>query len=144
MCTMWTLQQFINWRYLDRGGSKPAKVPFDPATGRDINHLDPANWRMFDECRATGHPVGFVLTKDDPYFLIDIDNCYDPATKQWSEIATKFCDAFAGAFIEVSVSGRGLHIIGTCEQAAVSDRRNRIDSIGVEFYYKDRFVALRT
>ena len=134
------MKQYINWTPVNRGGAKPAKVPFDPQRGEEIDPHDSANWKTFEECTATGYPVGFVLTENDPYFLLDLDDCFDAASGQWNEMAQRYAAEFAGAAIEVSTSGNGLHIMGTCDMLLTSDRRNKIGP--VEFYTRKRFVAL--
>lgn len=58
---------------------------------------------------ATG--VCFYIRADDPYFMIDIDDCLIDG--QWSPFALDLCKRFAGAHIEVSDGGKGLHIFGT-------------------------------
>jgi primase-polymerase (primpol)-like protein len=94
----------------------------------------------YEAAMATGEEIGFVLTMDDPYFCIDIDNCYDPVTRQWSPKATQMFNAFKGAYMELSFSGTGLHIMGKCDKQRVLDRATRAD--GIEFYIDKRFIAL--
>jgi len=116
------------------------KRPVSP-TGVPINPHDPTNWMTEDAARATGLPVGFVLTENDPYFLLDIDKQRDPVTGEWSQLATDLCATFQGAGVEVSQSGNGLHVIGTCDQATMTDRRNKWDGC-LEFYTQGRYIAL--
>lgn len=136
---MFHLPQFINWRLEDRGAKKPAKVPFDPLTGERIDHLDNKWWRTYQEAAATGHPVGFVLTANDPYFLLDIDGGYDPV-HGWNQESQDAARIFSGAGIEVSQSGTGLHIVG-CFYGDASLLRNRWRGAH-EFYTHGRFMAL--
>lgn len=81
--------------------------------------------------------VGFVFTQADPFFFLDIDNC--AVNGQWSETARALCGYFAGAAIEVSQSGRGLHVIGTGKPPPHACRN---EAYGLEFYSDGRFVAL--
>ena len=134
--------QYINWRAVPRTDGGVDKVPFDPSTGRNIDPLDPKNWKDEATARSTGHPVGFVFTMDDPYFLIDLDKQRDPVTGAWTDAAKQVAAMFSGAMMEVSQSGTGMHIIGSCDQGAIESAglRNRWDG-AFEFYHKDRFVA---
>jgi hypothetical protein len=133
------LPQFINWRLEQRGDKKPAKVPFDPQTGERIDHLDSKWWMTYQEAAATCHPVGFVLTANDPYFLLDIDGGYDPV-HGWNQESQDAARIFSGAGIEVSQSGTGLHIVG-CFYGDASLLRNRWRGTH-EFYTHGRFMAL--
>lgn len=104
------LPQWINWREEPRPGqTKPAKVPC--AGPARIDPHDRSHWLPFEITQAldAGH-VGFVLTEDDPYFCIDLDHAWDG--DQWSPLAQEICARFAGAYVEVSHSGDGLHIMG--------------------------------
>lgn len=122
------------------------KFPVNPATGEVWNAHDPAIW--LDVQTATslatwygpGHGVGFVFTGADPFAFIDIDNCATP-DGQWSELARHVVAAFPGAAVEVSQSGRGLHIF--C-MGTVPEHGCRNDRFGLEFYHRDRFVYLGT
>jgi hypothetical protein len=129
--------QYINW-------TPGSKVPCGP-TGAAIDPHDPANWMSYDAAVATGLPVGFVLTESDPYFLLDLDKQRDPITGVWSDVATDLCARFFPAGQEVSQSGNGIHIIGTCDQTALADRRRKWkaeDGTAYEFYTSGRYVAL--
>ncbi|MCD2183504.1 phage/plasmid primase, P4 family [Rhizobium sp. GN54] len=138
-------RQWINWHSVPQLGAKPRKVPTDARTGNPIDHLKPANWLTHDEAAATGLPVGFVLTADDPYFVIDVDGVRDPVTGAWDQRALELLAMFPGAFAEVSVSGNGIHIWGRC--GAIGPRRKKFElnnGLKIEFYTSGRFIALGT
>lgn len=82
--------------------------------------------------------VGFFFTQNDPYVFIDIDNCLQQ-DGQWSELARNLIHATPNAYVEVSQSGRGLHIIAT---AALPPHSCKNTAYGLELYDRDRFVAL--
>lgn len=146
--TIFDLRQFVNWHYVDDGSPKPRKIPFNPQTGKSIDPHHELNWRMYDECIATGQPVGFVLTASDPYYLFDIDDALD-ASGQWVPEAITLYNQFrsAGAAAEVSISGKGMHLIGKCDQLLTANRKNKFGkelrgSNWLEFYTQKRFIAL--
>lgn len=119
--------------------TKLAKRPLDWRTGQVASAQDPANWLSYDEAVSTGHPVGFVFTNADPFWFVDIDQCRQGDV--WSPLATELCGLLAGAAIEVSVSGQGLHIFGT---GAVPAHSSRNDALHLEFYTEGRFAAIGT
>lgn len=125
---------------------KTDKLPIDyrtgnmPAKGSGASSI----WTSFQSATeavqkyGVGYGVGYSFAESDPYFFLDIDNCLD-ATGDWSPLAKHLLAAFPGAYVEVSQSGRGLHIMGTgtppphaCKNAL----------LGLELYHTDRFVAL--
>jgi len=133
-------KQFICWTLVDKGGKKPDKVPTDPLTGQYIDPHDPTVWIDSQTARqyaAMGYGVGFVFTKEDPFFFLDIDECL--VNGQWSNIATHMCTVFAGCYVEVSHSGDGLHIFGSGTYADHGCRNKPLD---MEFYTEGRFCAL--
>lgn len=139
----WNTRQFVVWRFEDRGpDKKPAKVTCD-ANGYRIDVTDRSQYMDYATAAALassrGWGVGFCLTADDPYFLLDIDGCRDAATGEWSPVALDAMQRFAGAALEISVSGTGLHIIGRVT-GDTSMLRNRWP--GYEFYSQERFIAL--
>jgi hypothetical protein len=142
-----SVSQFIVYRLTDsksRTGKKD-KLPIDARTGHTANAHDPAIWtnaqQAIHSARTLGaeYGVGFVFTENDPFFFIDLDNCLEPCGTKWSPLALSICNAFPGAAVEISSSGRGLHIIGS-GRAPVHTCRN--DALKLEFYTSGRFVAL--
>lgn len=127
-------------------GSRPGKLtklPCDWRTGAVANAHDDAvqtDWITAfaaAEQRGDGWGVGFVLTERDPFWFLDIDECLTPTG--WSELATSMCAALPGVAVEVSHSGRGLHLFGT---GVVPPHGCRNDQHHLEFYTSERFVFL--
>lgn len=124
---------------------KTDKFPVDFRSGRVANAHDAAIWTDHTTAIAAaaswGAPygVGFVFTEADPFWFLDLDNCLLPDGSDWSPLAKSLCGAFAGAAVEVSQSGRGLHIFGTGRPPAHGCKN---DALGLEFYHSGRFVAL--
>lgn len=147
--TIFALKQFICWQELPPipPSVKPRKVPHDPRTGRPCDHLDPSQWMTYPEAAATGWPVGFVFTANDPYTFFDLDECRDPSTGQWHPEALRLAALFPGAAMEVSVSGTGLHIVGQADMLALGPRKHKFGTetrpgMWLEFYTDRRFMAL--
>lgn len=140
---------FINWTEQPAipPATKPRKVPTDPRTGFAVDPHDPAQWMTWEQASATGLHVGMVLTDDDPYFLIDLDDCRDPVSGQWHPEALRIAAMFPGAAMEVSHNGTGLHIMGVCDPLALGPRKHKFGTEArpgnwCEFYHTKRFVAL--
>jgi hypothetical protein len=84
------------------------KLPLNPRTGQAADVTNPTTWGTFAEAVHTGYKhVGFVLSPNDPYTIIDLDQ---PLTDDQAKRHTKILDALA-SYTELSQSGNGLHII---------------------------------
>lgn len=143
-------EQFVAW-YAWPSALKPGKldkIPCHWATGVNCNAHDPAQWGSLYAVAALAHQwdrghgsgVGLVLTANDPFFFLDIDGALGP-DGQWSPRAVELCQRFAGAYVETSMSGRGLHIIGSLP-AAPPAHSTRNTAEHLELYTSGRFVAL--
>jgi len=141
--------QFVLYKSVPKRGNpdKLDKIPVDPRTLAAVDPINPGNHMGYAEAKAFAalyslpYGVGFVFTRDDPHWLLDIDDCYDPERGDWTDTAKSLCAALAGCAVEVSVSGRGLHIIGS-SALDLSDVGTRCGALGLEFYTHSRFVAL--
>lgn len=139
-------KQFILWTTADRSG-KLVKLPVDWRTAKVADAHDPGAWMdaatAVDTARAYGdnYGVGFVFTPNDPFFFVDLDKCLNADNATWSPVATDIMARLPGAAIEVSQSGRGLHIFGQYSGAA-PDHSCKNVPLGLELYTEGRFVAL--
>lgn len=129
---MYNLNHWVNWREEHRPGApKPAKVP---TCG---NPHDPTNWLPYALAAAIDPAhIGFVLTANDPYFCIDLDHAWDG--REWSALSSAVLSMFPGAYVEISYSGDGLHIIGRGALPPGYSTRG----VGVECYTDARFIAI--
>lgn len=76
---------------------------------------EPADWHSFEEAVEAAQDrdswgVGYVFTPDDDEYMIDVDGPYTDAgdARGWFPDISRFVDA--GAYMEWSPSGNGLHI----------------------------------
>lgn len=130
--------QWVCWR-LESANGKPTKVPYNPKTGARADHSDPATWT--DYCTAVSvasnggnySGIGFVLSENDPYFIIDLDDPEgNPAIiEKQLKVAQQF-----DTYSEISPSGKGLHIIG---RGAVHGGRKRHK---IEIYSSLRYFTM--
>lgn len=149
MAPMAAFRQFIVYK-LTPSTTRPGKTdkqPVDFRTGlvsRDIEaRTDAATACAAAAALGAGYGVGFEFTDQDPFWFLDIDSCLGP-DNTWSPRAMELCAQFAGALVEVSSSGRGLHIIGSGAAPAHRSKPRKDDHSGqgLEFYTEKRFVAL--
>lgn len=138
-------QQFIVYK-LSPDPHKPGKLKKQPAdwrTGivaRGTEFLTDAQTAISAvSSLGSDYGVGFEFQASDPFWFLDIDGCLLPDETAWSPLALQLVAAFPGAAVEVSTSGKGLHIIGS-GQAPHHGCRNK--AYGLEFYTEKRFVAL--
>jgi primase-polymerase (primpol)-like protein len=125
---------------------KTDKIPCDYRTGKTASAHDPAIWlnapTALQIVAAWGNDfgIGFVLTAECKLFCLDIDDCLQ-SNREWSPKALQVCKTFPGAAIEVSLSGRGLHIWGTYTgDMPLHASKNK--ALGIELYTEKRFIAL--
>lgn len=140
-------RQFIVYKLVPSATrhGKTDKLPIDWKTGAMPAKNSGASSIWTDATSAldavarfgSGYGVGFSFAESDPFFFLDVDNCLEP--DGWSPLARSLVAAFPGAAVEVSQSGRGLHIIGTGKPPPHACKNL---AYGLELYHADRFVAL--
>jgi putative DNA primase/helicase len=142
--------QWVCWRYEERDG-KMTKIPYTPETGALASTADLMTWRTFEgalqcledeeartELKLPAYDgVGFVFSSGDPYAGIDLDGCRDPETSEIEPWAQKVIDRVQAGYIEVSPSGRGVHIIVEGEVRGGGMRKGSI-----EMYSQRRFFTI--
>ena len=76
--------QWVCWKYVDRGpDKKPDKRPLNPRNLHNAGVHWSNTWSTFNHAYSvylahaeTGvNGIGFVLTSDDPFVAVDLDNC---------------------------------------------------------------------
>ena len=136
---------YVVYRLVAREGGKADKLPLSPDTLQPADAQSPTSWldRPAAEALAAalgdGYGVGIVITADSGLWALDLDNAWDGSA--WAPWVEPLVAAFPGAYVEVSVSGRGLHIMGSY----VGPRPlhgTRCSEIRGELYTGGRFIAL--
>jgi len=153
-------RQWVNWKGLwitaKDGKPKINKIPFDPKSNPiyKASTTDPATWGAFQQCLDTlpalekiwrkqygdqffSVGIGFVFSKNDPYFGIDLDHCFDPMTGELEAWASEIVDQFQ-TYSERSPSGAGLHLIGKGKLPGGRGRRRG----PVEVYDSGRYFTM--
>lgn len=119
---------------------KNRKIPCDE-DGRNIDHLQPDNWRDFKTIcsmhqkskKVSG--IGFVFEQGSGLCGIDIDDCY--SGENLTEDAQKIVDTIPG-YCEISPSGRGVKIFTRINPAIVLSK----NAGGFEIYTHKRFFTV--
>lgn len=132
-------KQWVNWKIIEG-----AKIPVDGTSGYKINAHNVDNYLTFNDAfnRTINNPgigVGFVITDNDPFFLLDIDHALQD-DGSWSPLAIELCSMFHGTYQEISISGEAIHIIGTTDTNIEHKCKNTVEKI--ELYTRKRFVAI--
>ena len=107
--------------------------------GRAASSTDPRTWAQFDDVKD-GPGDGYGIFMGQGLGVIDIDHCLTDSglIKPWGR------DVLRGikepvVFVEVSKSGRGLHVFIIAAEAP--GRCERMGDGAVERYTRDRFVV---
>jgi putative DNA primase/helicase len=141
--------QWVLWHYEERDG-KLTKVPYTPAGWR-ASATDLLDWTPCAEALAAyqrGHydGIGFVFSSADPFVGIDLDKCRNPETGEISEWAQKIISRVQEGYVEVSPSGRGVHVIveGTVRSGGMRKKvRVNEEVVGeIEMYSRERFFTI--
>jgi len=95
-------------------GGKPKKAPINPKTGNHAKSNNLKTWSLFEKAieftlKEKLNGIGFVFTKNDPFFGIDIDNCVFRGVDNNKAIEAMH---YLKTYTEISPSGEGIHIIG--------------------------------
>src|SRR5699024_5903417 len=121
------------------GNIKYTKVPKQPngynASSTNENHY--VSFRDALSAYETGKfsGIGFCLVEDDPYIIIDLDDCL--YNGELSDKAKAIVDTL-GSYTEKSQSGNGLHIVVRGDNLEGFNNQGE----GVEMYSKERYFAM--
>ncbi|MGA7239444.1 MAG: primase C-terminal domain-containing protein [Bryobacteraceae bacterium] len=137
--------QWLPWRYEDRGGPKPTKVPHT-SMGYKADVTDPAHWSRFEvaleRSRRPGFcdGIGFVFSHDDPFCGIDLDRIWLSDADEGAAWAMRILEQFTDTYSEVSPSDGGVKI--WCRAAAPRSGSWKVESGGIEIYSARRFFTV--
>jgi putative DNA primase/helicase len=132
--------QWVNWKLEKRNG-KLTKVPYQP-NGPKASSTDVLTWSTYDQVRKAYERsdqfdgIGFVFCSGDPYCGVDLDHCRDAETRVIEPWALEIIQSFERAYIEISPSGTGVHIIAEGKVPGAGNKRGN-----VEMYSQDRFFT---
>ena len=125
--------RWVRWRSWKRDG-RVTKLPIQ-VTGTMASSTDPGTWSTYGEALASSSGTGLGFMLGDGIGCIDLDHCIDD-DGNLSDLARDVLAVCPPTFVELSQSGRGLHIFGLMPEAPGRNRG------GVEVYSKARFIAM--
>jgi len=100
---------------------------------------DRSKWATYEKAKESEHVdgVGFILNGDG-VVCIDLDDCMEGGKP--NQQARELIDSLPRTFVEVSPSGRGLHIWGYGE--VTTGRRFERDGLKIEVYGEGRYLTV--
>jgi putative DNA primase/helicase len=139
-----SLKQWVVWRWEERRGNWD-KPPYQP-NGRPAKTNNPATWVSFEaavEAFESGRfdGVGFVLNADDPFAMVDLDNCLDSACGNIEAWARDIVDQLR-SYTEITPSGVGLRVIVKAMLPLGGRKRAMESAGGVELYDRLRYMTM--
>ena len=108
------------WTPTIKDNGSIAKIPIDPNTMQRAKINRPDTWGTYADAvaaiareAAKGKRYGleYMFSGRDDLFFIDLDKCFSPS-RMLKPHAAKILDMLKPTYIEDSMSGEGLHIIG--------------------------------
>lgn len=129
------LKRFVGWKR-ENLGEKEVKLPFSLIDGKANDWNQPERWITFNEAKTKNRPLGFVLVEEDKIICIDLDHAIQDG--KLSLMAKEIIEKFTGTYMELSQSGKGIHIFA---KGAIPNNLN-LSSQGIEMYKNNRYIAL--
>jgi hypothetical protein len=123
---------------------KRTKVLYRPLSSQATraSSTDPDTWgaygatiAVYEACDYDG--IGFVLSPDDPFVSIDLDDCIDPESGKWADWARDIVGSMY-SYSEQTPSGKGVHIF---IRGAMPDGKGRRKG-DIEIYDRARFMTV--
>lgn len=135
------LRQWVLWK-----AENGTKVPYQ-VSGQKAKTSDASTWSSFDDV-AGNERIGFVFTREDPLFGLDLDGCRNPETGEIAEWAQAILNEL-NTYAEVSPSGTGVKAFGrgklnrdTGKKIDVDEPRVCSKAPAIEVYDWGRYFAV--
>jgi hypothetical protein len=147
-------RQFFAWDWEFRrdrhGDGKWTKPPMSPWRDGYASVTNPSTWATFDVAmgayeRRDYAGIGFALTKDDPYFFVDLDHYRDPETGAIDGWAEDIIRVFHGTYREISPTETGIKIIGKGRLPGTNHTRQILGArplAKVEVFDREKYTTL--
>ena len=131
------LDQWLAYRAVPKPDGKISKLPIDAKTRKAGSSTDRTTWSGYDlAAKRSPLGAGFVLTREDSYFALDLDACVDIESGEVSPWALDVVSRFP-TYWETSFSKTGLRGIG---RGVIPGDRCRTGK--VEIYDSGRYVVM--
>jgi putative DNA primase/helicase len=143
------IPRWMGTRFERRKDGKTDKAPYRVVSRLPVVKADktnPENWTTFEEAwgayeRGEVDAIGFVLSKDDSFFVVDCDHVIDAETGEIDPAAADVIYAL-DSYTEVSCSGTGVHVVAHGTKPEYAGCRSGMLGFGIEIYDSARFVVM--
>jgi primase-polymerase (primpol)-like protein len=138
-----SLPQWVCWRLeQDKRSGRDCKVPYSPKNSHRASPNNPATWGTLEEAINCAEKylfsgIGFMFTAECGINGIDLDHCLESGNL--NEIAADILAHLPPTYIEISPSGKGLHIFF---KGTLTSGGNRNGKSGVEMYSVSRYFTV--
>lgn len=137
--------RWVLWDYVevvDNDGKKWKKLPVQ-ADHRAAKSNDPKTWTDFLSAQSAYMSgqfdgVGFVFDGSDNLVGIDLDDCIDPATGEFTNTESKKIADSVNGYMEISPSGTGVKIFTKADLGYAHVDHDK----GLEIYPKGRYFTV--
>ena len=131
------------WWNAEKGKYNKRPVNCNSDKGEYAESDNPKTWTTFDNAlkylkEKGGTTVAYALDGKDNISCIDLDRCYDENGQQ-TALTKEVLSKCGKTYVEMSVSGNGLHIFGKTSGMDISTFSKDGD---LEFYQRDHFIAM--
>lgn len=131
------------WWNAEKGKYNKRPVNCNSDKGEYAESDNPKTWTTFDNAlkylkEKGGTTVAYALDGKDNISCIDLDRCYDENGQQ-TALTKEVLSKCGKTYVEMSVSGNGLHIFG---KTSGMDIRTFSKDGDLEFYQRDHFIAM--
>jgi len=131
----------VGWKFEDRNGDEPTKVPARIDGKGRASSTDPSTWSTFAEAKAGWKQIGaagrgFVLVAEDDLCCVDLDHCRDATTGEIAPEAQAIIDSL-DSYTELSPSGTGVHV-----WLKATKPGGRCRTGGIEVYTTARYMTV--
>ena len=133
-------KQWIVWKWV-WNGKKWDKPPFKADGTGNASSTDPNTWTTFNVALAAYQAgdfdgIGFVLTENDPFTMVDLDKCTD---ELWAVDMMSALDSYT----EGTPSGDGYHVISEATKPETMGSKSKdFHSSRVEVYSSGRYMTM--
>lgn len=148
-----TRPNWMYWRWEQKPDGKWTKPPYSPITHKKADVTHPANHGTLELAVAAQQDkgaagIGFSLLADANLTFIDLDHCRDTQTGQIDRWAVDIVRRFPEAYVEISPSETGLHIIVKGSLPTPRGRKRSVSVAGahpqaaIEMYCGGRYATI--
>ena len=139
-----SLAQWVVWQWVERNGIWD-KPPYQP-NGSPAKTNNAATWVSFESAVAALESgrfdgVGFVLTPEDRFAMVDLDHCLDSASGNIEAWASDIVDQLR-SYTEITPSGVGLRVIVKATLPVGGRKRGMGSGGGLELYDRLRYMTM--